>query len=150
MKYLLAYFLILLTILTVSSCDQFSHIEGLVLDEKTNQPVDSVHVYVNLNGQILDSFSSLEDKKTKRDRLDYISKYGNDEKWIDTGRDYMIRYIPTYTEGGGRFEIAFPVGFSHYTLYLEKPGYELFEIKNKHINWSKRPIVFKMQKKSGA
>jgi hypothetical protein len=82
--------------------------------------------------------------------LAYIIKNGNDEKWIDTGRDSMIRNVPTLTEGGGRFEIAFPVGFSNNKLYLEKPGYELFDIKNKQINWSKRPIVFKMKKKSGA
>jgi hypothetical protein len=150
LKHLLICFIFLITILSVNSCDQFNHIEGLVIDEKTNKPIDSVHVYININGQILDSFSSVEDRKTKRDRLDYISKYGNDEKWIDTTRNYMIRYIPTITEGGGRFEIVFPVGFSHYKLYLEKSGYELFEIRNKQINWSKRPIIFKMKKKSGA
>jgi hypothetical protein len=141
----------LFIILSLNSCDPFNHIDGLVVDEKTNEPIDSVHVYVNFNGEILDSFTSIRDSLTKAERQDYINKYGNHEKWIDGGGNKMFRDIPTLTENGGKFDIGFPVGFfPHYKLYLEKTGYETFEIKNKQINWNERPKVFKMKKKSGA
>ncbi len=141
----------LFIILSLNSCDPFNHIDGLVVDDKTNEPIDRVHVYVNFNGEIYDSFTSIGDSITKTERQDYIKKYGNNEKWIDDGGNRMFRDIPTLTESDGKFDITFSAGFfPRYKLILEKPGYEKFEIKNKQINWDERPKVFKMKKKSGA
>lgn len=138
-------------ILLLNSCDNFNNIDGIVTDDMTNEPIDSVLVYVNFSGEILDSFSSIRDSLTKTERQEYIKKYGNHEKWTDGGFDRMFRYIPTLTDSNGKFDIGFPVGyFPHYKLYLEKTGYEKFELKNKQINWKERPKVFKMKKKSGA
>lgn len=138
-------------IISLNSCDPFNHIDGLVIDENTSEPIDSVLVYVKFKDHIRDSFSFIQDSLTKIQREALIKKYGNDAKWIDGGGDKMFRDIPTLTESDGKFDIAFPVGFfPHYKLCLEKPGYETSEIKNKQINWDERPKVFTMKRKSGA
>jgi hypothetical protein len=61
-------------IFLLNSCDNFNNIDGLVIDDKTYDPIDSVPVYVNINGEISDSFSSILDSLTKTDRQDYIKK----------------------------------------------------------------------------
>lgn len=142
--------IVLFLLLSLISCDRFNYIDGLVLDEKTNEPIDSALVYVKFKGQLLDSFSCIQDSLTKTQRKVLIKKQGNSAKWTDTGFDRMILHIPTLTDSNGKFDIGFPVGFSpQYMLFLEKTGYETFEIKNKQINWSEQPKVFKMKKKSG-
>jgi hypothetical protein len=141
----------LFMVMSLYSCDPFNHIDGLVVDENTNELIDSVHIYIDFNGEILDSFSSVKDSLTITEREDFIKIYGNDENWINDGVDKMIRMIPTLTDSNGKFDIAFPVGFfPRYKLYLEKQGYEPFEITNKQINWDNRPKVFKIKKQSGA
>lgn len=137
-------------IFLLNSCDNFNNIDGLVIDDKTNEPVDSALIYVKFNDQVLDSFSYIRDSLTKTQRESLIKKYGNDARWTDTGFDKMIRRIPTLTDSDGRFDIGFTAGaFQSYTLYLEKPGYETFEIKNKQINWDERPKIFRMKRKNG-
>jgi hypothetical protein len=134
----------------LNSCDNFNNIDGLVIDDKTNEPVDSALVYVKFNDQVLDSFSYVVDSLTTTKRESFIKKNGNDARWTDTGFDEMIRRIPTLTDSNGKFDIGFTAGvFKGYTLYLEKPGYETFEIKNIQINWNERPKIFRMKKKSG-
>ncbi|NTW24844.1 MAG: hypothetical protein HGA37_09105 [Lentimicrobium sp.] len=151
MKHIILRFGILICLLiSFNSCDPLNQIDGLVIDENTSEPIDSVLVYVKFKDHVLDSFSYIQDSLTKTQRAALIKKYSNDAKWIDAGGDKMFRYIPTLTESDGRFDISFPVGFfPHYKLYLEKPGYETFEIRNKRINWDERPKVFRMTRKSG-
>lgn len=147
--FMLGIFLFL--ILVLYSCDNFNNIDGIVIDDKTNEPIDSVFVYVKFKDEILDSFSYIQDSLTRTQRIAYIKKYGNNAKWTDTGFEKMIRNIPTLTGSDGKFDIGFPVGFfPHYKLYLEKTGYETFGIRNKQIKWNERPKVFKMKKKSGS
>ncbi len=137
-------------IFLLNSCDNFINIDGLVIDDKTNEPVDSALIYVKFNGQVLDSFTYVVDSLTKTQRESFIKKYGNDARWTNTGFDKMIRRIPTLTDSDGKFDIGFTAGvFKCYTLYLEKPGYETFEIKNKQINWDERPKIFRIKRKSG-
>mgnify|MGYP001769414087 FL=1 len=136
-------------ILLLNSCDNFNNIDGIVTDDMTNEPIDSALVYVKFKDHVVDSFSYIQDSLTKTQREALIKKHGNNAKWISTGFDKMIRFIPTLSDSNGRFDIAFPVGFfPRYTLYLEKNGYETFEIKNKKINWNERPKVFRMKKKA--
>ena len=138
-------------ILSLNSCDLFNNIDGLVLDEKTNEPIDSVLVFVKFKDWVLDSFSYIQDSLPKTRREALIKKYGNDAKWTVTGFDKMIRHIPTLTDSIGKFDIGFTVGFfPRYKLFLKKTGYEIFEIKNKQINWNERPKIFRMRRKSGA
>jgi hypothetical protein len=138
-------------ILLLNSCDNFNHIDGFVIDNTTNAPIDSVLVYVKYKDKVLDSFSYVQDSLTITQREAFIKKYGNSAKWTDTGFDKMIRSVPTLTDSNGKFDISFPVGFfPRYKLYLEKPGYETLEIKNKKINWDEKPIVFRIKIKSGA
>lgn len=138
-------------ILLLNSCDNFNNIDGIVIDDKTNEPIDSALVYVKFTDQILDSFSYIQDSLPKTQREALIKKYGNNEKWTDTGFDKMVRNIPTLTDSNGKFDIGFVAGaFPHYKLFLTKHGYETFEIKNKKINWDERPKVFRMKRKSGA
>lgn len=138
-------------ILLLNSCDNFNNIDGIVIDDKTNEPIDSALVYVKFTDQILDSFSYIQDSLPKTQREALIKEFGNSEKWTDTGFDKMIRSIPTLTDSNGKFDIGFVAGaFPRYKLYLEKHGYETFEIENKKINWDERPKVFRMKRKSGA
>ena len=141
--------IILCLILSLISCDPFNNIDGIVIDDKTNEPVDSALVCIKFKDHVLNSFSYIRDSLTKTQRQAYIKKYGNDANWMDTGFDKMIRNIPTYTDSNGKFDIGFTSGaFTRYRLYLEKPGYEIFELKNKQINWNKSPKVFRMKKKA--
>jgi hypothetical protein len=136
-------------ILSLNSCDYFNNIDGLVLDDKSNEPIDSAVVYIKFKDKVLDSFSYIQDSLTKNQRKALIEKYGNAAKWKETGFDKMIRFIPTLTDSIGRFDIGFVAGaFPRYRLYLEKTGYEIFEIKNKQINWNEKPKVFRMKRKS--
>ena len=142
--------ILLCLMLSLNSCDPLNNIDGLVLDNRTNAPIDSVFVYIRYKDTVLDSFSYIGDSLTKTQRVAYIKKYGNDEKWIDKGFEKMIRSIPTLTDSNGKFDIGFTAGaFPRYKLCLEKTGYETFEIKNKQINWDERPKVFRMKKKIG-
>ena len=137
--------------LLMYSCDNINNIDGLVIDDVTKEPIDSTLVYVKFKDKVLDSFSFIQDSIIKNQRGVLIKKNGNDAKWIDTGFDKMMQRIPTLTDSNGKFDIAFITGaFPNYTLYLEKPGYETFEIKNKQINWNERPKIFRLKRKSEA
>ena len=145
-------FLVFISImLLMYSCDNINNIDGLVIDDVTNEPIDSALVCVNFKDKVLDSFSFIQDSITKTQREVLIKKNGNDPNWIDTGFDKMMRRIPTLTDSNGKFDIAFTTGpFPNYILYLEKSGYETFEIKNKQINWNERPKIFRLKRKSEA
>jgi len=135
--------------LLMNSCDNIDNIDGLVIDDVTNEPIDSTLVYVKFKDKVLDSFSFIQDSIPKTQREVLIKKNGNDPNWINTGFDKMMRRIPTLTDSNGKFDIAFTTGaFPNYILYLEKPGYETFEIKNKQINWNENPKIFRLKRKS--
>ncbi|KAF0130480.1 MAG: hypothetical protein FD155_1780 [Bacteroidetes bacterium] len=137
--------------LLMYSCDNIDNIDGLVIDDVTKEPIDSALVYVKFKDKVLDSFSFVQDSINKTQREALIKKNGNDPNWIDTGFDKMVQRIPSLTDSNGKFDIAFTTGaFPNYILYLEKSGYETFEIKNKQINWNERPKIFRLKRKSEA
>jgi hypothetical protein len=132
----------LYVILSFISCDFFNNIDGLVIDDKTNEPIDSALVYVKFKDKVLDSFSYIEDSLSKIQREAFIKENGNEAKWTDTGFDKMIRNIPTLTDSSGKFEIGFAAGaFPRYKLCFKKPGYETFEIENKQIIWTEQSMA---------
>ena len=152
-------------ICTLSSCDNFTRINGYVLDPAINEAVADAHIYVETkSGLFQTSIKKIDDLGTQIDtisvseRKEYIKNHGNKDGWmllnldgkILDGQDRMFRNFPLKTDYYGSFEIMFHSG--NYTLFIEKEGYETLAIERKDIDKYQTLSIFtfKMKKKSGA
>jgi len=150
---------------TLSSCDNFTKINGYVLDPAINEAVAEAHIYVETkSGLFKTSTKKIDDLGTQVDtisvseRKEYIKNHGNKDGWmllnldgkILNGQDRMIRHFPLKTDLYGSFEIL--LHSDNYTLFIEKEGYETLAIERKDIGryQTLSLYTFKLKKKSGA
>ncbi len=150
---------------TLSSCDNFTKINGYVLDPALNEAVADAHMYVETkSGLFTTSTKKIDDLGTQietisvSERKEYIKYHGNkdgcvllnlDGKILD-GQDRMIRHFPLKTDYYGSFEIL--LLSDNFTLFIEKEGYETLAIERKDIGkfQTLSLYTFKLKKKSGA
>lgn len=149
----------------LSSCDNFIHINGYVIDPAINEPVADAHVYLVFKSGFfhtsikkVDDLAEQIDMISEAERKEYIRTHGNKDGWISFNpegkiqneKDRMVRHIPLKTDFYGSFEILLSAG-RNYTLIIEKNGYETLAIERKDLDKYQTLSIFtfKLKKKSG-